>query len=748
MAISPSNYIHYRQCEFLEIDEGELDTSSLHARIVHSPSREALLSRQHLWPSLSPDTDIDDVTLLTDLSCLAPSVAKNFMLKSHADSTFTFRLINNVEFQGEESSFIAMSYSWKRVVRHTSRRIVTPLGDLPFGWQKEVEQFPLPTSGALFQAVLRERRKNEGLWFDQVCIDQENEMERMTTIGASDTIYKNARTVIVVLDDVLASPEEEQLLRYLFDQYSYSETQSQPEVGSHPPVMSQYSFLRSFFERVVSSTWFERAWCAHEMRSAQSHVFLVPTDTNYGDGIQNVIRFTGTFFLNLLALGSELHDFPRPISTRIRSLVEVFRFCDAASSFAVQHPGAPVPRIHQSPSLVSTFEEIFRMSTGGNPKLPEYLRRLDANRDKTSIALSASGLPLALAPASPFSRPYIEDECLRALLLVALVARDPVSLCTTGTPLQLHDGSISWLCRPTALDASESHSPIPRFNPTSSTITQSSDGRAEFAQLDLVFLELPHRSHPNPLFTTHVVRARTLIDYCIQHQVPGSGLWSFSRAPEHPRTAGLRNSFIQTLACIFACGPQWLLSVAPSLPRAHPPIPALDPYTLAALFNPHLALHTYLALPAAQTTASHLLSLLATLIATGIPWASRASERSHGPLLVSAPHPHPPRTPSPSPPHAYLAPAPPPKALVFAPFAHSRILLVAVPAALSAPVYSPLARAWILTTMHPFTGSAKAAVSWTLQGKGVVFGDEAFVRGLDAVGDAGVRRHRVYGPGR
>ncbi|CAG5158573.1 uncharacterized protein ALTATR162_LOCUS5148 [Alternaria atra] len=735
-------FSRFGQCSFLDIDEDELDTSSLHTRTVKPAARENLINR-HRWTASTFDTNIDATTLLSDIGHLAPSLIKEFIPKDHVENTFPFRLINDIDFHGEEEGYIALSYCRKQLTLNAPRRVVTPVGDLPFGWQKEVEQFPLPTSAALFEAVIKERNKGEGLWFDQVCLEQEDESETTGIVGAIDVIYKNARAVVVALDDIAVTPDEEQFLRYYVEQYSYSQLPSgqEPNARLTPPLMEQFSPLKTFLERIIGSDWFERAWCSHEMKMGRSHIFLVPSIRHYEDEVQTITRFTGDFFIHLLVLASELATFTPPVTAKIRSLLAFFQELDMLNRHgqnALRRPDTPHDQPPTMQSFTSLVTDTFRLKAGGDPRLPEYVRRLDANRDKTAIALNASGLPLALAPPGPFSRPNIEDECLRSLLLVGIAARDPVALCTTGTPLQLHDGSVSWLCRPTPLDTAAARSPPLHFSSQAGQIVQASDGRAEYAQLDLIFLDLPHRTQPSPSFPTHVVRARMIIDLCVQYHIPGSGLWNFSVAPNHPRTPALRNIFIQTLACVLSCGSQWLLEVLNGLQDVNQP--RLLPYDIEMLLNPHLILQNYILLPEGQTALSSLVHFLSTLITSGIPWPSGASERTHGPLIISAP--------SSSSTYDYSG-APlqsgSGKAIIFAPFEHSKTLLIAVPDVVKGTEYAPLARGWILTSMNPFTGSPKPTVSWTLQSKGVVFGDAGFSGRLAGCGRGEVRNHRVYG---
>src|SRR4051794_17400118 len=113
-----------------------------------------------------------------------------------------------------------------------------------------------------------------------------------------DLIYKNARAVIIALDDIAADHDEVAFLRRYFESYSYSNlaADQHPNRGLSPPFMHTQVPLRKFFERVLSSVWFERAWCGQEMRMARNHVFLVPCMSNEDEDTYSFIRFTGSFF--------------------------------------------------------------------------------------------------------------------------------------------------------------------------------------------------------------------------------------------------------------------------------------------------------------------------------------------------------------------------------------------------------------------------------------------------------------------
>ncbi|KAF2021028.1 hypothetical protein BU24DRAFT_446132 [Aaosphaeria arxii CBS 175.79] len=766
MYLALQQYPRLDHCEFIEVDEDDVDAANLHINVIPDDIKRSMLADRHSPSSFAPSSSqiIDADTLLQNLTRLAPNVAKDFVPRYQAYDDFTFRLINNTdednddeedpEVENPEESYIALSYCWSESRRENKEVLTGNVGDLPFGWVRTVERFPLPTSKSMFQAVLEERTDDrEGLWVDQVCINQDDAVEKATAVGAVGAVYRNARTVIVALDDVIIPQDEVSFLRSYVKQYATSNTplSQNPNQGLHPPAMQRFPLFRSFLERLLRSSWFERAWCAFEMQMAKSHVFLarcIANEEQLDDGCCALIRFTGDFFLHMLLLASEL-DYGHQLSARpgqVDYLVSFFREWSSGQHRSSNTPHSPPTNRLQKPttSYIRQIQDVLRLRASGNPQLPEYLRRLDANRDRTSIALNVAGLPLVLKPPNPLQRPFIEDECLRYLLLAGIAAGDPGALCTIGPPLQLHDGSISWLCRPASSSASNHHSTQtpPPFSTSNSTLIQSHDGRAEYLQLDLIFTTLPQRTQPNPNFPSYIQRARAFISFCIHHSIPSTNpLWSSWQPQQqqqqaqqhttpapHPRAASLQNIFIQTLACCYDLGPTFLLTVSASLPpSSQPPLPYS---TLSTLLSPTLTLTS----PPAHETLSPFLTLLATLITAGIPWSPTTSERTHGPLII--------HTPSSS---SQLGK----KALTFAPFAHTKSLLIAIPAVLADESYAGLPRGWCLT---PFVGVAGAgagagrAVGWRLEGKGRVFGGGGFGRvGGEGEGGGG-RVHRVYGP--
>ena len=154
------------QCELISIYKNDLDISHLEAHVLQEDSRRSLIVDRQPW---SYPQSIDADILLERLAKLDPSVAEAFTAKSKALNGLVFRLVNESDQFQDETSYIAMSYCWKKIHHSPPLTHASVPRALPFGWVRTVEQFPLPTTPAMFQAVLRERENEyEGLWFDQV----------------------------------------------------------------------------------------------------------------------------------------------------------------------------------------------------------------------------------------------------------------------------------------------------------------------------------------------------------------------------------------------------------------------------------------------------------------------------------------------------------------------------------------------------------------------------------------------------
>ncbi|KAF2185598.1 hypothetical protein K469DRAFT_750321 [Zopfia rhizophila CBS 207.26] len=102
---------------------------------------------------------------------------------------------------------------------------------------------------------------------DQRSIDQGNKEEKDAAVGAMDIIYSSARQLIIILEDIEIPHEEEQIINRYWDVVRSAtplENWNVPE--------SDLQIIRKVFRRILSSRWFTRAWCSHELRIAKYYL--------------------------------------------------------------------------------------------------------------------------------------------------------------------------------------------------------------------------------------------------------------------------------------------------------------------------------------------------------------------------------------------------------------------------------------------------------------------------------------------
>lgn len=107
--------------------------------------------------------------------------------------------------------------------------------------------------------------KDEGVWVDKICIDQENKDEKKIAIGSMDIIYRACRRLVIVLEDVQLTKAEEAIgLKYaeLYESMCLKVRQNQ----SRAPRGTALSTRAGMWTRRTSLlSWHSRAWCAHEV---------------------------------------------------------------------------------------------------------------------------------------------------------------------------------------------------------------------------------------------------------------------------------------------------------------------------------------------------------------------------------------------------------------------------------------------------------------------------------------------------
>ncbi|MCJ1396227.1 hypothetical protein MMC18_009116 [Xylographa bjoerkii] len=500
----------------------------------------------------------------------------------------TLRLLNQGSNSTEvENSYVALSYCWKPKNRVPGTTLVDHV---------DKDEYPLPVSPPLFQALLAEcRSAREGIWCDQICINQEDEVEKAVAISAMDIVYRCARIVVVALDDIEISVEEQSLLLHYIesDRTPKSPLGETFEVQSETLVMESDPVFRGLFEKILGARWFSRAWCAYEMRLASNHLFLIRCTTE-DEVVGTVFRFNGSFLSHLLALAIPVKTFKTETYDLLPALIGTFGALDDTESETYHQVEVDLLGIEEKLSLATSYSErqsleaqrrhlrneleevlqlrsslsktplrvfleVFELKAGGDPRLPQQLREQNANEDKMSIVLNtiASGLIYRRPPGMQRrDRPSTVDECCRKLLLLAFAMRDPIVLCTTGQPLRL-DGSgtlKSWLSWPEMSDIQDNLPPMSLLD-----ISVDPGYMTQYVRLDLLFLG--RREHQQSASEMSLSIAKdVIVQFARSNRDEGAHL-SFWDYVNGDNTLLIERE-AQILACMLDCGESWTSTVS------------------------------------------------------------------------------------------------------------------------------------------------------------------------------------------
>ena len=222
------------------------------ASMLHTLSRENKRRIFHRMNGTMTSERVRGEAILSRLRTLSPLIAEIFEVKVDQIDEFTMRLVNNRSDESvPEASYVAFSYCWSQQYQASTNH----------------SQLAIPTSEVLFQAAMGERADfTEGLWVDQMCIDQDSEEEKSVAIPTMAALYRNAARVVVCLDDVLMDEEEMLFLgRDLLPEYANPAVPLGvfPHLNDPQPYMVANPVLYRFFGKICESRWFTRAWCSH-----------------------------------------------------------------------------------------------------------------------------------------------------------------------------------------------------------------------------------------------------------------------------------------------------------------------------------------------------------------------------------------------------------------------------------------------------------------------------------------------------
>lgn len=513
-----------------------------HVHLLHQNEKQMFLS-------VNADTEADPDGLMRRLRALDNKVAGKLMVKPDIMEIFNFRLIYNhrAVVKNQHQSFIALSY-------RRSKQVVRQHGC-----------YSLPLEPEMFQAVWDERLSDtEGLWCDQVCIDQLSDEEKTISMSAMDMVYRSARLAVVVLDDIQLEYDEGSVLEDHMNEYErmHHVAPTKRFRRKQPPWLESREDMYNVLIKIFSSSWFRRAWCRHEMRLAREHVFLIPCLSSDDTGKHRVVRFTGRVLAHLLALSTEV-GFGPEIELVKPALHSFFR--DRS------HLTPEEKSLHSHHGNFTTVvAEVFAMETGGDPNIPASQRKADAMKDKISIILNTMECGLSLAPAMRDPEMLItKSECHYMLLMLALAAQDPGALCTVGPPMRMNQelealsptASTTWLFEPTNVDAGLNNYRTLNRMPADALITTHVELDEHVIQLDLKLLNPGKISRPHEDAADSLVLARRFFDACeatpAKHGRNRRRYLVKDVAANH-HFGDMREVYIETLACVFECGPDWM----------------------------------------------------------------------------------------------------------------------------------------------------------------------------------------------
>ena len=298
----------------------------------------------------------------------------------------------------------------------------------------------MPISHSMIQTILELRNSQEAIWIDALCINQEDEQEKINAIGSMDLIYKSARLVVVVLEDIELSAIEVDLIRKHQEKNSGSGGKKARRDDEAVPIWR-------LLARIGSARWFKRAWCSHEFHLSRDAIFLVP----HGGGCVTISLCT---LQKILKLGAcRLSGLQGLEQTLVKSCRELNLL------------------------LSSRFFNFGRL-TQASPVLGISFMVLNLKftklSDKISIAINLCGL------GSYFKGKAISpSHCRQILSTLALAAGDALALCCTGLNLHSDQSSLRWPHRSDLVHLDSGYPP---------KIEQAFKFESEWMIVDMLFL--------------------------------------------------------------------------------------------------------------------------------------------------------------------------------------------------------------------------------------------------------------------
>ena len=324
--------------------------------------------------------------MLSTLKKIHSSTAAELTFKSYNTLQIPFKLLSERTWDAQDSarsaeSFIAISYCWR------SGAWAPAKGCERFNGKDRL----WPISEQMLRRIVQLRHRNEGIWIDALCIDQDNDAEQREAIAAMDLIYRSARMVIILLEDVWLSQQEEKIIEWVLEDGCDDASWEEPDPEDFPDFIP---LLLAVYTKLFSARYFKRAWCSHEFQMSQDSLFLIPC-------YSGLIHWEPKHFDNLYNAGLNL-----------ATQADIEQLAQAQEAYApfLSIDSAGDRRHELSKSCVKPYLSMFN----------DVLDLSATNRsDQISIALNVSRLPVIY-----LGRQKSLDECRWFLAMVALSAGD------------------------------------------------------------------------------------------------------------------------------------------------------------------------------------------------------------------------------------------------------------------------------------------------------------------------------------
>ncbi|KAG4425043.1 hypothetical protein IFR04_001813 [Cadophora malorum] len=434
--------------------------------------------------------------ILARMKALNPKIADEFVSKDIAISGAPLRLMFTkgaeiIENAAKEvESYSIISYCWHGHDFESNQwwpKYEDPNNKVPRPW---------PIDYAFVEDLLKPRLPNqdvppnegvpspdvptnEGIWIDQLCINQDDEEEKKLLVGAMDVIYRSARQLFIILEDVFISSDEEEVINRCWDMKSGNS----PWDWNLPE--HDMALLITAFARIMDARWFYRAWCSHEFRV--TNYFMVDFNKQPRFRVKgssgNVVRISAFLLVWIFLLLSGRAG--NNISDQHFDLFQRFITPSTIQSI-YRAPGSQLSRT-QSPSTLFAGHMSFVQQVGETT--PFKCRDM---QDKCQIALNLSGVPLVWKGqilikdfTDPCQVEKGEDELFWISTVIALSKGEIPVLGLVGLPLSLSEDGISilsWAHRPHNT-RTEAKMPPHVGNLHIHSITPS------YIELDLLFVE-------------------------------------------------------------------------------------------------------------------------------------------------------------------------------------------------------------------------------------------------------------------